>query len=332
MSIDKKMKGQFFTVTNPFNHDLMFKWINLITNFKSKTLLEPFAGCNNILDMIEEIGYRNDWKCYDIDPESVFLTEDYKYKVETRDTLANYPSEFEVAITNPPYLSKSSATRSGIEFPVTKHNDLYKLALEKMLENNKYVAAIIPESFLTQELFHNRLFGVISLTMRMFEDTDCPVCLALFIPEEEKESKDNFKIYSNDRLIGNYLDLKTFLKESILNIDFKFNESNGEIGLLAIDNTKTNSIKFVLGETIESDKIKISSRSITRIAFENKNNLNIQKLIDKANELLEKERESTSDLFFTAFKGLRSDGKYRRRLDFKNAKRILNKALEELLQ
>lgn len=329
MCIDKKMKGQFFTITNPFNHDLMFKWIALIPNFKSSILLEPFAGCNNILDMLEEIGYKNKWKCYDIDPKTVILTENSKYPVEERDTLVNYPSGYDIAITNPPYLSKSSATRSDIQFPETKHNDLYKLSLEKMLQNNKYVAAIIPESFLTQELFHNRLFGVISLTMRMFADTDCPVCLALFIPEEEKEDINDFLIYSNEQLIGNYLNIKEELTISNLNINFKFNDPNGEIGLIAIDNTKTNSIKFVLGETIESDKIKVSSRSITRISINE--NINIELLINKANEILIEERERTSDLFFTAFKGLRIDGKYRRRLDFNNAKRILTKAIEEVL-
>lgn len=329
MNIDKKMKGQFFTITNPFNHDLMFKWIDLIEDFKDKVLLEPFAGSNNIIDMIEEIGYRNSWKCYDIDPECTSLTEDSVFQVETRDTLASFPMGYEVAITNPPYLSKSSATRSDIVFPETTYNDLYKFSLDRMLENTKYVAAIIPESFLTQGLFHNRLFGVVSLTMKMFEDTSCPVCLALFIPEEDKEDINDFLIYSNERLIGNYVSMKEELSESNLNIDFKFNDPNGEIGLLAIDNTRTDSIKFVSGETIESDKIKTSSRSITRIKIDNQD-INIELLIAKANEILFREREKTSDLFFTAFKGLRTDGKYRRRLDFKNAKRILNKAIEEV--
>lgn len=329
MNIDKKMKGQFFTTTNAFNHNLFFEWKKQIINFNELTILEPFAGSNNIIDMLEEIGINNKWKCFDIDPECVDLTLDSKYPVETRDTISDFPVGYDIAITNPPYLSKSSATRSGIDFPETIYNDLYKLSLERMLQNTKYVAAIIPESFLTQELFHNRLFGVVSLTMRMFEDTDCPVCLALFVPEEEKEERDNFIIYSNDHLIGNYVNMKKELSESNLNKNFKFNVPNGEIGLMAIDNTRTNSIKFVLGETINSEKIKTSSRSITRITFEGIENIDIETLIFKANMLLEEERELTSDLFFTAFKGLRNDGKYRRRLDFKNAKRILNKALEE---
>ena len=47
-----------------------------------------------------------------------------------------------------------------------------------------------------------------------------------------------------------------------------------------------------------------------------------------ANELLATYREKTQDVFMTSFKGLRADGKYRRRLDFKTARAILAKAYE----
>lgn len=332
MNIDKKMKGQFFTITNPFNHDLFFKWIKKIENFNNKTILEPFAGCNNILDLMEEIGYTNKWKCFDIDPECAEITADMEYPVEIRDTLNNFPSGYDIVITNPPYLAKQSATRSGINFPINNnYNDLYKISLDKMLSNSKYIAAIIPESFLTQKLFHNRLYGVVSLTMKMFEDTNCPVCLALFIPEEEKEISEDFIIYSGDRIIGNYLQMKNILVSSNLKLDIEFNNPKGDIGLIAIDNTTEESIKFVIGNSIEEDKIKQTSRSITRISINNiEENMDIHDLIRVANRILLEERSTTSDLFLTPFKGLRKDGKYRRRLDYKNAKRILTKAYEEV--
>ena len=331
MNIEKKQKGQFFTITNPFYHDLFFKWVDKIENFENKTILEPFAGCNNILDLTEEIGYSNEWKCFDIDPECAVLTEDSDYPVETRNTLNDFPEDYEVIITNPPYLAKNSATRSGISFPVDSgYNDLYKISLDRMLSNSKYVAAIIPESFLTQGLFHNRLYGVVSLTMRMFEDTACPVCLALFIPEEEKDITEDFSIYSGDRAIGSYLLMKESLVLPSTKVDMTFNNPLGEIGLLAIDNTSEESIRFVIGDSIDEDKIKSTSRSITRISLNNIDNLDTDMLIRKANRILHTEREITSDLFFTPFKGLRKDGKYRRRLDYKNAKRILTMAYEEI--
>jgi len=333
MNIDKKMKGQFFTITNPFNHDLFFKWISKIESFENKTILEPFAGCNNILDLMEEIGYINEWKCFDIDPECAELTADMDYPVKTRDTLNDFPLGYEIIITNPPYLAKQSATRSGISFPDnSKYNDLYKISLDKMLSNSEYVAAIIPESFLTQKLFHNRLYGVVSLTMKMFEDTNCPVCLALFVPEEEKESPNDFLIYSGDRIIGNYLQMKDILVNPSLKLAMEFNDPKGDIGLIAIDNTSGASIQFVIGNSIDKDKIKQTSRSITRITINDieDDNIDINQLIRVANRLLFEERDITSDLFLTPFKGLRRDGKYRRRLDYKNAKRILTMAYEEV--
>lgn len=323
------MKGQFFTITNPFLHDLFYKWSDTIPNFKSKEILEPFAGCNNIVDMIDGIGFNNNWKCFDIDPECKILTEDSKFQVETRDTLNNFPTEYEVVITNPPYLAKNSATRSGLSFPDSKYDDLYKIAVDKMLLHSKYIAAIIPESFITQELFHNRLYGVVSLTMRMFEDTDCPVCLALFVPEENKKNIDDFLIYSGDRKVGTYLEMQRHLKNPSKKLNYVFNDPKGVIGLYAIDDSKTDSIKFVKGETIDSKSIKDSSRSITRISIPD-NNINIDALIERANSILSEHRKNTSDLFLTPFKGLRKDGKYRRRLDFKNAKRILNLAYMEI--
>jgi hypothetical protein len=44
----------------------------------------------------------------------------------------------------------------------------------------------------------------------------------------------------------------------------------------------------------------------------------------------EKERTDTEDVFYTAFKGMRTDRKFRRRLDFKNVKRIISYAVEIL--
>lgn len=327
--LEKKMKGQFFTTTNPFMHDLFFKWISNIENLKDKVFIEPFAGTNNIVDMIEGLDFDNKWVCYDIDKRCKELTENHKYTVNTKNTLEYFPKGFDVAITNPPYLARNSATRSGIVFPNTKYNDLYKLSLEKMLENTKYVAAIIPASFLTQGIFHNRLFGVVSLTMRMFEDTSVPVCLALFIPEEQKEDINDFIIFSGDRKIGSFTEIQKYLSIPIKRQKYSFNDKKGLIGLIGIDNTKTNSIKFVDGDTILSDKVKETSRSITRINILD-NKVNIKKVIKVANRILSEHREATSDLFLTPFKGLRADGKFRRRLDYKMAKTILDLAIEEV--
>ena len=64
-----------------------------------------------------------------------------------------------------------------------------------MLDKYNFIAAIIPESFIVANIFQDRLYGVISLTQEMFSDTDCPVCIALFV--DRKTKKEN-KIFEND--------------------------------------------------------------------------------------------------------------------------------------
>lgn len=327
------MHGQFYTIVNPFNNDLFYKWIDTIDNFKNTEILEPFAGANNIVKMINDLGYKNQWACYDIEPGEI--NNFPSFTVNKKDTLLEYPSHYIVAITNPPYLAKNSATRSGLPFPKTDYDDLYKYSLYIMLKNTQYVAAIIPESFITQGIFHNRLFGIISLTSRMFDDTDCPVCLALFVPEEKKSNIkldiNDFFIYKENVSKGKFSDIKAKrIKAKSLN-DWKFNVPNGEIGLFAIDNTKTKSIKFVLGTEIDSYKIKVSSRGVTRIkGLPEYVNINI--FIKEANKEIDNFRKNTNDLFLTAFRGLRKDGYYRRRLDFNLAKEILSYTFEKYIK
>ncbi len=331
--INKKMHGQFYTTANPFNNDLFYKWVDIIDDFKNKEILEPFAGSNNIVKMIADLGYKNKWSCYDIEPGIINNFPDFI--VNKKNTLLEYPSNYIIAITNPPYLAKNSATRSGLPFPKTDYDDLYKYALDIMLKNTQYVAAIIPESFITQEIFHNRLFGVVSLTCRMFEDTDCPVCLSLFVPEKIKPNlnlgNDDFFIYKENVSNGKFSDIQAKrIKAKSLN-NWRFNAPDGEIGLFAIDNTRSESIKFVLGDEIDPYKIKVSSRGVTKIKGLPKD-VNINIFIKEANKEIDNFRKNTNDLFLTAFRGLRKDGYYRRRLDFNLAREILSYTFEKYIE
>ena len=264
--LSKRLRGQFFTVTNPFNVDPFHKWLKAIPALKELVLLEPFAGANNIVSMLGDLGYSNKWACFDIEPvndeSNATGTE-----VCQRDTLLDYPRGYEVAITNPPYLAKNSATRRGLPFPCSPYDDLYKVALDEMLSHTPYVAAIIPESFITQQLFHHRLQSVISLTCEMFEDTEVPVCLALFVPTCTKDSPGDFRLYAENRLLGSYQDLRKHIAGfSGQGLPWKFNDAQGPIGLYAIDNQKQASIRFVAGEQVAAGQVKESSRSVTRIS------------------------------------------------------------------
>lgn len=321
--LKKREYGQYFTVENPFKYPIFDEWMKLADIDEDDEILEPFAGANNILKLMDECGYQCRWKCYDIEPpvENAFP----QYTVEYRDTIANFPTGYKVCITNCPYLGKSSARRRKISYP-WKEDDLYKVCLNRMLNNCDYVAAIIPESFITAEIHKDRLWAVISLTCKMFDDTDCPVCLALFTPYKT----DHIKVYSNDEYLGLLDDLSSIeLTGNTSYHKWSFNDKNGSIGVKTIDNQKENDCKFFDGNLINPDEIKISSRSFTRIS-------GLPETVDKeqffsiCNRILEDYRRKTKDVLMTSFKGLRADGKYRRRLDFKTVRCILNTALEKI--
>lgn len=339
----KKALGQYFTVNNPFHLSVFKEWFCLIPDDDKKIIVEPFAGANNIVKMVNEFldenNYRETkWCCYDIDTSHVSIVPGCK--IENRDTLKSFPQGFSVAITNPPYLAKNSATRSKLDFPDTDYDDLYKYCLSVLLRNLDYVAAIIPESFITCDLFRERLYAVSSLTCNMFVDTECPVCLSLFVPEKTKVENSleitDYKIYQMDTYIGNSLSI---LQESSLilspsdsdnSVIWKFNDKSGNIGIKCIDNTKNPSIYFLCGDMVDSKKVSSSSRSLTLVSGL-PSDVDLELFVDDCNKLLNMYRQTTHDIYLTSFKGLRADGKYRRRLDFNTARKILNSVYNRYL-
>lgn len=324
---NKRELGQYFTKGNPFNHKLFKKWVDILVSNGIDTLLEPFAGANCIPSLIKESGYDFEWKCYDIEPPVENNLPEFT--VEKRDMMEDFPNDYNAVVTNPPYLAKNSATRRGIKYK-WEYDDLYKVCLKIMLDNCGYVAAIIPESFLTSGMFFERLWGVVSLACKMFDDTDCPVCLALFTPEG---SCGNTPIFSNDEYLGTIEELKNInLTNLSKRVKWVFNDPKGSIGVKTVDGVTEDSLcVFMEGEKIDSEKIKVSSRSYTRIGGLPQY-INTAKFIKTCNEILNRYREATKDTLMTSFKGLRHDGKYRRRLDFRTTKIIMDKTLEIFLE
>lgn len=337
MSTNKIQHGQFYTKGNCFKHNAFRDWLNAIPNYSAVKILEPFSGANNIIKLLDEAGFaipHENWGAYDIDPEAVAENTVPAVSLIKQDTLKDFPTGYPICITNPPYLAKNSAKRKGMEIDFSIYSDLFEISLNKMLQNCDYVAAIIPESFITRNIFTERLHTVISLNYVMFDDTDFPVCLALFNPEETA----NYEIYIGDKYIGasdkiaqkasDLLLVPSDVKQKIT-----FNDPKGQLGLRAVDGTKKATIEFVFGNTIDPATIKVSSRAITRISFSKKySDAELARIIKEANKILAEYRQITKDVFMTSFKGLREDSYYRRRLDFKTAASILNKALFNLSQ
>lgn len=320
--MSKRLLGQFYTIGNPFQYDGFKKWWKEAD--KSTTgqhILEPFAGANNIIQLAKSDVCRT-WECFDIAPPELNYCPEFP--VEKRDCLQNFP-EGVIAITNPPYLAKNSATRRGLPFPKTHLADLYQISLKVMLDNCAWVAAIIPASFLTQGILQERAMHVIQLSCVMFDDTDCPVCLACFGPAQT----DDFFVYNKNALIGMFNEIKKELPPSDKQREWVFNDPHGEIGLRAIDSTKKRSIEFVPGSQVKSE-ISDSSRAITRIRS-TLSEQEVASVIEKANALLKDYRDKTCDILLTPFKGLRTDGEFCRRLDFKQARSLLNEAANYVL-
>lgn len=352
----KRRLGQFYTRNLSFLHPAIDKWIASILDYAASTcsdgasllVCEPFAGENSLLTLWEEgrpgalpAGYR--WASYDIDPPSVNLYP--QVPVLQRDTI-KAPVPADVVITNPPYISKNSAKRAGlVGIDFGPYDDLYLMALDATLLASKYVLAIIPASFLTRGKLRSRLVGFISIPHQVFDDTTFPVGIALFTPLETKADcyqleGDDFYCYQGDRPLGTYANLLARAEEVLgfdegakkLDVQMRFNDPYGDIGILALDSRLGKRVQFVPGEAIDSAKVKHSSRSYTRVGLQVGGQALSQDeralVIEQANKVLEDYRASTADVFLTSYRDtVKASGHYRRRLDWGTAKAILLKAL-----
>lgn len=308
--MNKRNLGQYFTKENVFDNPAFKEWAEECDLY-NQTVLEPFAGSNNLIDMLGLTKFRS----FDIEPKNE--------RVEKRDTIADFPKGYSVCITNPPYLAKNSANRRGLAYPKTGYDDLYKHALSLCLNNCEYVAAIIPMSFLHCDEMKERLYSYVMLNKKVFDDTDHPVCLALFTPKI-KFSVSDINLFDNNEFIGTLKNVKktgtNAIRSERLTVNtIKFNAKNGNLGLIAIDNTKEASIRFCFGDEIDEKMIKSSSRNIIKIDI----GIDVtQELINLLNDNLRRYRKVTHDVFLSPFKGLREDGKTRRRIRFSDVKKL----------
>lgn len=308
LQLKKREHGQFYTVGNPFLLAPFVDWAER-NAIKDENVLEPFAGANNLIAALREAKMADTATSFDIAPNNP--------EVSYRDTLKDFPQGYKVCVTNPPWLAKNSAKRRGLDFPESPFDDLYKHSLHLCLQNCEYVAALVPATFLQSREFRNRLETVIFLhDQRMFTDTENPVCLALF----GSHPTIGIEIFDDGERIGLLHELERSLPEKTRTIEMIFNHPNGALGFVAFDNTHSPSIRFCTGEELERYDIGFSTRMITRI---HGNFENLPTAIDILNEKLGEFRDQTGDIFLTPFKGLRKDGKYRRRMDYRLARKFI---------
>lgn len=305
LSDHRRADGRFYTCGDPFSHVAFQQWATL-AGLPQTPVLEPFAGSNNLIKMLRASGLCGDSESFDIAP-----ADD---EVQMRDTLADFPKGFRACVTNPPWLARNSATRRGLPYPQTRHDDLYKHCLAACLSHCEYVAALVPESFIRSGLFLHRLSAFVSLNSGMFSDTDHPVGLALFAPRAEETI-----VYCGAKRIGVLSRLKNCLPPaSGGGGEILFNAPDGNLGLIGLDNNFRASIRFCEAAELDGYEVRQSCRAITKIKVRGRPQ------IGAYNRFLDSFRKSTMDVFLTAYRGLRKDGFYRRRLDYGLARDIIS--------
>lgn len=310
MAADKRRNGRYFTVGNPFHHVAFRNWASSC-GMSATTVLEPFAGRNSLIEHLEGMGLCGSSDSFDIRPA------DPKGRVQERDTLTNFPGGYDVCVTNPPWLAKNSASVRGLQFFAGVHDDLYKYALEKCLHNCKWVAALIPESFIRTRLFRGRLTDFVSLTQSLFSDTGHPVGMALFGPERT----DDVTVWLGRSEVGLLASLEAMRPEPQPNGPrVVFNAPYGNVGLIALDDTRSESIRFCDVADLAGYEVKRTGRHITKLQVDGRIK------ILAWNRRLTDFRRRTSDLLMTSYKGIRKDGRYRRRLDWRLARGIIHAA------
>ena len=303
---EKRKDGRYYTSGNPFDNLPFRKWAIQI-DLQNSQILEPFAGSNRLIKLLLAMGFCSNAVSYDIMPAN--------NKVKQRDTLKEFPIGYDICITNPPWLAKNSASVRGLAYPDCQYDDLYKYALDKCLSNCAYIAALVPESFITANLFQDRLQSFVSLTDKMFMDTGHPVGLALFGPNPICD----VDIWSGIKHIGLFSLMKKHKpKPQREGVSIKFNDPDGNVGLIALDNTKEASIRFCDVEELANYKVKTTSRHITKLSVDGKI------CINEWNLLINEFRNKTQDILMTSYRGIRKDGKYRRRCDWDLARGIIH--------
>jgi hypothetical protein len=318
--MEKRNLGQYFTKKQ---HWLKPHIKNFILSSKCKKMIDPFAGEGDLLRVGKELGFK----------ETIGLDIDPKLGWTLNDSLDKVPKhEDGIVLTNPPYLSKNSARKRRLEaykyFLNNDFQDLYQVAIDRVLRSVDCAVFIVPETFLRSSLFTEHLCSLTVIEEDLFDDTECPVCVCCF----KKNFKKPYSIFKNGCFVFDSTEAESILKEfdSNMNVSINFNAKNGNLGLRGVDGTKNeDKINFCLPEELnyDSSRIKISSRAITILNVD----LNIDEtFLLVSNFVLNQYRNKTHDVFLAPFKNNNKDGIRRRRLDFQLARKIINKTAELL--
>lgn len=330
----KSNLGQFYTRNDVWLRPHIEEFIR---DVGASVVVDPFAGHGDLLHAVKGIG---EWEVagYDIDPD---LCTDMGWT--WNDSLDEIPFHDDaIVVTNPPYLAKNSAARNCLgsynHFSGDNCNfeDLYQIAVQRVLEKYTDSVFIIPETYFQTDLFKAYLHSYTVIEDNPFTDTDCPVCVVCFHKETNflRLSNNNYKVYKNDAYLFSGFELTDILYQfnsTKANMPITFNDSTGMLGLRAVDGVgHQDKIRFAKPNNLGYDlrKVDESSRSVTLIDVPG---YTINKeFIDRANYFLGLLRLVSHDVVLSPFKNNNKLGDRRRRLDYHWARKIIEKTVESL--
>ncbi len=325
---NKVVLGQFFTKEEIWLKPQVIDFINAT---RCTIAYDPFAGAGDLLNAVRtKLMFQT----------IVGLDIDEKLSWDINDSLLNIPHiDNAIIITNPPYISNYSAARKKVGdkleryFNSTDYDDVYLLALDKMLEAQEYVVAIIPETFINSNYQQKgKLASITILEENPFNDTDTPVLVACF--DGIEKPLNDILVYKNSDYINTLGALENLRLTPDRSVKLKFNDKTGWLGVRCVDSTNpSDMLKFDFKDNIDYDwdkGIKVSSRLLTLIQMDVPEAMR-QDFIDNCNDILYQVREETSDIILSPFKGNMSDGRRRRRLDFLTCRAIIEKSYHRVV-
>lgn len=327
MDNKKQNLGQFNTKNDVWLRPHVAQYIR---DVGAKTVVDPYAGQGDLLYAVD--GWFDHYIGYDIDP---------KLGWPLNDGLLDVPyHEDAIVITNPPYLAKNSANRNDFDgykyFEDNTYEDLYQIAIYRVLAKYEHAVFIIPETFFQSKFFHEFIDLYTVIEENPFTDTDCPVCVVCFHKDNSdflRLSSNNYRIYKNDSYLFTRWELDDVLVEfdSPYYAHLDFNNPNGSLGLRGVDGVSPiDRICFAEPKDLnyDVDNIKESSRAITIIDIDG---AKVDRtFIQTANVFLNILRLQTRDIILSPFKNNNKLGQRRRRLDYYWARKIIEKTMEAL--
>ena len=325
----KKTLGQFFTEGSCW---LRPQVVAFIRATKCKKAYDPFAGTGCLFDPVQQAVPEIE-KCIGLD-----IDRNLGWPIN--DSLVKIPHEENaVIVTNPPYISNYSAARKKIGtdlkkyFDSTDYDDVYLLALDKMLEAQKNVVAIIPETFINSPYRQKHLLKSITiLEDNPFLDTDTPVVVVCFDSIEKPYSE--IQLYKDSEFVCTLDDVERCRMVPDNSVKLKFNDPDGWLGVRCVDTTDPNNmLHFDFKENIDYNwekGIKVSSRLLTLIAMDVPEKKR-QAFIDECNSILDEVRTRSHDIILSPFKGNMKNGVRRRRLDFMTCRAIIERGYHKVV-